>query len=679
MFIQLVNVNTTEKLVAQGIFVIGVIVLVLGTYVTLYEADSKHTDSPMVKVDSGFIAPLPVAIEKQAVDPQITVPKIAEASSSSPVISVTKVAETINKLEEKEGEKKSKENLNVRQEPIQPLPPDEDIVKGDSIASSVLKDEKLPTAGDKAEKLAEENIKQKEKYLEKREKQANKLIKELKEQKDEHEQIIKEQKEVLEQLKEHVGAEKLEDSNVHETNPNMNPIINQAQNSQPLLQQNLPNKPHVLQAEQNSVQLNTQIVNGNPQPQGQIQPNQYVPNVNQVLMQPESVIPNQDNIFQMQQQPVKQQQPLQNNPQQNAIQQQPVVQGQPSVQGLPNVYLQQPVIVNQPGINQAQGGKLPQAHDQAIKQPVLQSQIYSNVENQAPVQGQLNQNQIVQQSIAGKEAIQPLQQQGIRNVEIDNRISQVQLQEQAPQGQQHFIENKNIQIPKKQPIVGNVLLENQAFQQPQQILQQAQNQNNMQSQDLQNNAYHQSVLPNAKLPSEINNQSHQLNKENRNIDSANQKNNYKSMNINKPYQASEQPKPLSNKNEGFQNQQSDKLNIPLSDIKSYVKSRGKVDMKRETEKTKDNKQEKLKVPGRDLKQVSIDYPESDYNYAQKGSKIKIVKRESRVDELEQTLNMRGSGSVESPSQGNLDILAIAGAGMGYLKTRQLLSEDYKED
>lgn len=85
------------------------------------------------------------------------------------------------------------------------------------------------------------------------------------------------------------------------------------------------------------------------------------------------------------------------------------------------------------------------------------------------------------------------------------------------------------------------------------------------------------------------------------------------------------------------------------------------------------------MPGRDLKQVSIDYPESDYNYAQKGSKIKIVKRESRVDELEQTFNMRGSGSVESPSQGNLDILAIAGAGMGYLKTRQLLSEDYKED
>ena len=36
-----VSSNTAEKLVAQFLFVVGVIILVLGTYVTLNEADMK--------------------------------------------------------------------------------------------------------------------------------------------------------------------------------------------------------------------------------------------------------------------------------------------------------------------------------------------------------------------------------------------------------------------------------------------------------------------------------------------------------------------------------------------------------------------------------------------------------------------------------------------------------------
>ena len=61
MFIKLVSHNTTEKLVAQAIFVVGVIILVLGTYVTLYEADTKR-DVETVTAQNVFAAPHPVAV-----------------------------------------------------------------------------------------------------------------------------------------------------------------------------------------------------------------------------------------------------------------------------------------------------------------------------------------------------------------------------------------------------------------------------------------------------------------------------------------------------------------------------------------------------------------------------------------------------------------------------------------
>ena len=86
MFIKLVNANTTERLVAQGIFVIGVIVLVLGTYVTLYEADSKHAENQVMNVDPGFAAPHPLAVKPDVLDPQVAMPpvlNIEEKSSSA--------------------------------------------------------------------------------------------------------------------------------------------------------------------------------------------------------------------------------------------------------------------------------------------------------------------------------------------------------------------------------------------------------------------------------------------------------------------------------------------------------------------------------------------------------------------------------------------------------------------
>merc|ERR1712110_45529 len=214
MFIKLVSANTTEKLVAQAIFVIGVIVLVLGTYVTLYEADTKHAEELKPKIENNFVAPHPVAVNKpDVINPQILIPNVANLNDNTPKSSVTKLTENVVAINAKIEEKKTKENIEARQEPIQPLPPKEDLANKENIDASLKGESSAKsTITDKVEKV-EEDIKQKEKYLEKREKQANKLIKELKEQKVEHQQIIKEQKEVLEQLKEHVDAEKAQDTN----------------------------------------------------------------------------------------------------------------------------------------------------------------------------------------------------------------------------------------------------------------------------------------------------------------------------------------------------------------------------------------------------------------------------------------------------------------------------------
>ena len=208
MFIKLVNANTTERLVAQAIFVIGVIVLVLGTYVTLYEADSKHTDNQGINVDPRFAAPHPVAINHDAIDPQVALPPV----SSNIAKSSTAKSPDID-VKDKNKDNDIEQNVEARQEPIQPLPPNDEVVKKEDHDPHISTESAKTSTSKEKEAKGVNNIKEKEKVLEIKEKQANKLIKDLKEQKKEHQKIIKEQKEVLEQLKEHVDAEKALESN----------------------------------------------------------------------------------------------------------------------------------------------------------------------------------------------------------------------------------------------------------------------------------------------------------------------------------------------------------------------------------------------------------------------------------------------------------------------------------
>ena len=101
---------------------------------------------------------------------------------------------------------------------------------------------------------------------------------------------------------------------------------------------------------------------------------------------------------------------------------------------------------------------------------------------------------------------------------------------------------------------------------------------------------------------------------------------------------------------------------------------GKVDVKRETKKSKQNLQGKIKVPGRDLKEVNID---SLQNYDGKNKESKIVKRDAGKNVLEDFLNT-DSKMMQREVNENLKTLAIVGAGMGIIKRRHLLSDNSSE-
>merc|ERR1719412_2453148 len=99
---------------------------------------------------------------------------------------------------------------------------------------------------------------------------------------------------------------------------------------------------------------------------------------------------------------------------------------------------------------------------------------------------------------------------------------------------------------------------------------------------------------------------------------------------------------------------------------------GKVDVKRETKKLKQNLQGKIKVPGRDLKEVNIDLFQN--NYDGKSEKSKIVKRDAGKNVLEDFFNT-DSKIMQREMNKNLKTLAIVGGGMGIVKTRHLLSDN----
>jgi sodium-coupled neutral amino acid transporter 10 len=692
MFIKLVNVNTTEKLVAQAIFIIGVIVLVLGTYVTLYEADSKHVESPVPKLDPGFVAPQPVAINKlDVINPQIALPKLSDVKNN--LDSTTKAPDNVVKGEVNLLKEKPKEIVEVRQEPIQPLPPKEDVDKNEDSVPNLVTEKSIQSSSNvTVEQMEEESIKQKEKVLEIKEKQANKLIKQLKEQKQEHAQIIKQQKEVLEQLKDHVDAEKAQDSNVDGGQQvNLGPNAVQSNQEQVIRQDVFPAQQQV------PVQ---QIIHNDAQ--GPIKTNQIITNANNGIKQN---MENQNNNMQPHQ--IFPQQPIQNNPQQNAIQQQPiaqnqqmfqpspnqhqpVVQNQPVLQQVPNVQ-QQPILQNRPVLQQASNGQQqvnvknyqavqndaniqqqqqifqnrPSNNIQASQfqmsnqnpapqQPIIQGDAY---QNKAQLQGKINQKrQILQPKLNGEN---PIPQQQINNQVLGNQLSQAQnqLEQQISQGQfqQQNIQGQNIQVPlqkQQQPVPIN----NQV---PQFLNQNAVGIPALQQQWVEG----QNQLSNQTQLNMQQNIENNLGMQQANINSDNfaQQNQY------------QQQKDISNLNIKPRSKDGGNEGYISSNLKPVIENRGKVDVKRETKKIQRNFEGKIKLPGRDLKEVNANFLGN--NYAEESEISKVVKRDTVPEQL---LDVQDTRMAQSLKIENLNKLAIVGASMGIVKTRHLLSEDSKK-
>ena len=627
MFIKLVNANTTERLVAQGIFVIGVIVLVLGTYVTLYEADSKHAESQVINKDPGFAAPRPLAVKPDVLDPQVAMPPVLNIEEKSSSAKPPNIAE-------KEGADKIevKPNIEVRQEPIQPLPPNDEVVKKEDPVPHVSTESIAVSSKVNEEKLAEENIKEKEKALEIKERQANKLIKELKVQKKEHQQIIKEQKEVLEQLKEHVDAEKALESNVAVPQKVEIDSPNQIQNNQPSKQDSRFNQPQV------QIQLQNQQANVPAANQLPYQAQPFKSNEPQFLIQD-----NPSPMLNQNDQNVQSNNLKPNANQQLHINQQLDAQNQQSFQ---------PVNVQPQQMAQNQLNNLPSFsnNQQNVQQGIPQSNLNQNI----GVNPQNQHNQMLQNH---------------------NSINHTNLifQNSAKTGGDHYpeqkrFENGHIAPPEKQQKIS--MASNQMQLPSQQKSIQANNTlgngvlNRQKVNEMPNSKNFPAQPPSQQFQQPILRQDYGNNLD---IPQINRDNNKVVQNSNPPVKSSGM-KPN-------RNQESVQIrdNAFQYKLKSSGDNRGKVDAKRETviNSEPNHNSEKIKVPGRDLKEANIDM---NSNYEFKNINSRKVKRDTDKYNYQYYISDSLSGMKQLP-QDQLNTFSAVGVGLGMIKTRNLLSED----
>lgn len=381
IFIKITSRNTTERLAAQAIFILGVILMILGTYVNLYEADMKTATKPKIEIEEKpllLVAPAPGNLELEPGD--------ALNEIRAPVVEGEPAFEKKTE-DDHDSEKIKTKKLNSpeepkRQEPIEPVPPldekenddggqkdkEKSLKKYDTVG---VKEEKKKKKEEKEEvvevlhkdtieqihedvedlKKKEEEQREKEEELKVKEAKAEKLIEELEKQKNEHKQIILEQKQVLEELKQHVDEDKKARASSNQQQP---PLADQNQPQQPLIVQNQAQQvighqqPVVLQNQAQPV-LQKQVIEPPAQPLGvqnqpvsEFQLQQDVGQPQHLIGQNQAqhVLPQQPQGVKSQAQPVYQQQSMVN-------QNQPQVIGQQQQQALVNQNLAQPVLKKQ--------------------------------------------------------------------------------------------------------------------------------------------------------------------------------------------------------------------------------------------------------------------------------------------------------------------------------------------
>ncbi len=186
LFITFFSKNTTERLAAQAVLAAGLAIMVLGTYVNLYEAN-RGPEEPYNNHLEEVKKPL------EDLPPVLPVEELNQMSAALKGDDMNVRGELVDEGKREGPEEPQKEpqkgggGESKRKEPVAPKPPPGVDVKEKSVDDT-------------------NDIKSREKQLEQREQKAEKLIEELEEQKHEQKQLIEEQKEVLSQLKEEVQA-----------------------------------------------------------------------------------------------------------------------------------------------------------------------------------------------------------------------------------------------------------------------------------------------------------------------------------------------------------------------------------------------------------------------------------------------------------------------------------------
>eukprot|EP00092_Neocalanus_flemingeri_P044396 GFUD01049225.1.p1 GENE.GFUD01049225.1~~GFUD01049225.1.p1 ORF type:complete len:899 (-),score=284.87 GFUD01049225.1:102-2432(-) len=510
MFLKLTNKDTTERLAARAAVVIGVITLILGTYVNLQDAAGTSVGPPGPE----FIKPLPVLNEKSSIKTLDGKPvgdridKAAndviknissdeqEGSESKKVVPSSGEKRQEPAVPEAPAETKTKDldTAEVSKDKIQKKLVDTEIKVGNKIDDIKLEvDHRLEDIKDKVEKeldgkkdLVEDHELIPEEFAEElvlREKKESginasknpgkevtkgsikeeKLIKELEKQKEESAKILKEQKEILEELKEHKKKDKEDDENgqVQANNFQPNPPGQSNQNVVPQNVQYVP-LPNIQQNAQNIPQ-NNPIQNINQQ-------SAFAPNQGQVVQSLQNNQPNQQpgqlNPQQQAQQPVLQQQQVQQPVVQQQVQQS-VAQQQVQLPVVQQQQVQQPVVqqqlAQQPIAQQQQNVFQQNAQQPFQQQPPLQQQLGN--QNQQPAQQQPMQNQqFQQQPPIQQQQQQQYQQQPIQQQPVQQAIPQQQVLQQQP-NLQPVQQN---QPQQQQPVVGQQQLVQQQQFQPQQ-------------------------------------------------------------------------------------------------------------------------------------------------------------------------------------------------------------------
>ena len=169
IFVRLNQRNTTERLAAQGIFFVGLVLMVVGTYVNLHMADSTTKvlgkDKVELPLENNIVVDSP---------PLIKVP-VDAAVNEKPNVAADPALVKLDKNQ-------------ARVEPVEPHAPKEvelEPVKDVPEVKENNEEKENPPTDLKAEKEKEAELKAKEE-------KADKLLKELEKQKEEHKHSGKE-------------------------------------------------------------------------------------------------------------------------------------------------------------------------------------------------------------------------------------------------------------------------------------------------------------------------------------------------------------------------------------------------------------------------------------------------------------------------------------------------------